>query len=154
MVNKLLHALELLDEADIEEENNMPVIKTHEEYFCEHCSRMFAIEKTCIDHESTCIEEQAKYANVKKRMVDIDKHNLILFYAKSSEEIDDYVYGYAEDYGYENFEYPTFVLIRKYAETDYEGGYDTFSKITEFDQYIHELYAERDNLIPELDLDL
>ena len=132
----------------------MPVIKTHEEYFCEHCNRMFAIEKTCIEHESTCLEEQAKYANVKKRMVDIDKHNLILFYAKSSEEIDDYVFGFAEDYRYEYFEYPSLVVIQKYKEIDYDGGYDTCFIVTEFDQYIRELYAERDKLIPELDLDL
>ena len=132
----------------------MPIIKTHEEYFCEHCNRMFAIEKTCIKHESVCLEQQAKEADIKSRILDIDPHKLILFYAKSSEEIDDYVYGYVEDYGYEHFEYPTLVLIRKYTEPDYEGGYDTFSKVTEFDQYIHELYDKRNKIIPESNLDL
>ena len=131
----------------------MPVIKTHEEYFCEHCNRMFAIEKTCIEHESACLEEQKKEADIRSRMMDINPR-LILFYAKSLEEINDYIFGYADDYDYEDFEYPSLVIIRKYKKQDYEGGCDTFFNVIEFDQYIHELYDKRNKIIPESNLDL
>ena len=131
-------------------ENNMPVTATRKEYFCEHCNKMYVNLESCIEHESTCLDEQGKYADIKKRMVDIDKHNLILFYAKSPEEIDDYVFGCAEDYEYERFEYPSLVVIQKYKELDYEGGYDTFFIVTEFDQYIHEINVEKNRLVNRL----
>lgn len=125
----------------------MPVTVDRKEYLCQHCNRLFAVLNTCEEHESVCLEEQEKHEDIRKRMLDIDVHKLILFYAKSSEEIDDYVYGYADDYSYESFDYPTLVLIRKYTELDYEGRHDTCFMVTEFDQYVYQLFEAKNDLL-------
>lgn len=118
-------------------------------YKCLECGREYRAEKYAIECE-IADEERKRVVrdNLGRSKVFSSLRNASLYYANSLKDFEAYlehmVYGYVEDWEYEEYDYPCTVLIHEYEEVEpYEEAVDNYIKVVKLDDFINELESER-----------
>lgn len=118
-------------------------------YRCLECRREYRNEKHAIE----CEIEDKERKRVVKDSLDRSKvfsslRNTSLYYANSLKDFEAHlehmVYGYVEDWEYEEYDYPCTVLIHEYEEVEpYEEATTSYVRVVKLDNLINELENER-----------
>lgn len=118
-------------------------MKKQIQYVCDYCGTKYDEEKYCLLCEKDCAAIEIKDKDIPSRFQEIAiKH--YIYDAKSSQDIDNCIYikihGFADDYEYEEYEYPCKVIIFEYLKPEpYEDDYETCLHIERLDDYIDRL---------------
>ena len=129
------------------------VVQTETRYICENCGANLRTKEICENHEIACKKDTAEKMVYKKRVrqLSVDEY---IFYGKSTVDVENCVLhnlmGDFDDYDYENFKYPCFVLLSKYRESEPYESYDTsYVNIRLLDDYVNKIKEVKEEILQE-----
>ena len=129
------------------------ILQAETKYICEYCGASLRTKEICENHEIACKKYTAERQIYKKRIKQLSENEYI-FYGKSAVDVEGCVFhnsmGYFDNYEYENFEYPCFVLLSKYSESEPYESYDTdYVNIRLLDDYINKIEQAKKEILQE-----